>query len=266
MSLRINGRQIRGVAFDLEGTIVDLEPLHFAAHVETAKMLGLPIDLDNPETFTKHLPHFIGGPLEKIMEELLALAKWKGSEKEAEEMLKILSAKDSEIFRNLRDAEAVEIEPREGFMEVFEEIKRHGLPVAIGSLTEKADAEIILRKSGLDKLFAPENIVLRENVQRLKPDPEMYIKTAECMRIPTGRQLVFEDSHNGVRAAKDAGSVPVGVPTRFEESIILRMWENGARFIFKDWESVGYEFSRPREGEVPIDRESHLRHYGKELF
>ena len=48
MSLRINGRQIRGVAFDLEGTIVDLEPLHFAAHVETAKMLGLPIDLDNP--------------------------------------------------------------------------------------------------------------------------------------------------------------------------------------------------------------------------
>ena len=50
---------ILGVAFDLEGTIVDLEPAHHGANLAMARAAGLKLTLDQA---IERLPHFIGGP------------------------------------------------------------------------------------------------------------------------------------------------------------------------------------------------------------
>src|SRR3989338_9577018 len=114
----IKERQIKGVAFDLEGTIVNLEPLHFAAHLEAARQIGVTIDLDNPKTFTELFPNFIGGPDKIVMEQI-----WKVAREYADDS-KLLSVDelaeiDKEYYRSLLH-DVADISPREGFMKVYE--------------------------------------------------------------------------------------------------------------------------------------------------
>ena len=107
--LQIAGIPIEGAAFDLEGTVIDLEPLHFAAHIETAKSVGVILDLDDPTTFTENIPHFIGGPYEALIEEIVTLAQKRGmlhaiSVESRQQLLRDLSEYDNTTYRNLRDS------------------------------------------------------------------------------------------------------------------------------------------------------------------
>ncbi len=240
-SLVIDGRKIKGVAFDLEGTVVDLEPQHWAAHVATAESLGISLSFKDPQTFTI-VPHFIGGPHEQIMREILQLAidrgLWQQTDEETREAkLASMDSYDRDMYRNLRDV-LTDMPPREGFLEIFEQIRARGLPVAIGSLTETQDAKLILQKSGLDQLFDPQNIILKEDVSNVKPNPEVYLKTAQRLGIDPRRQLVFEDSHNGIIAAREAGSVPIGIPSIDRPEVIQRLRDAGAVQIFTGWREV----------------------------
>ena len=78
----VNGRKILGVAFDLEGTLVNLEKLHWDAHMRASEEAGLDLYLNledfndpkNTETFLL-LPHFIGSPREVIMQDIVTLAR-----------------------------------------------------------------------------------------------------------------------------------------------------------------------------------------------
>lgn len=133
----MNLSRIEGVTFDLEGTIVNLEPYHWAAHVATAESLGIAIDLDDPRTFTE-LQHFIGGPNEKIMEEILDLAEirslWEPGKEPKEIKLASMKAKDRTTYRDLRDS-LDKMPPREGFLDFLDQLRSQNIPVAIGSLT-----------------------------------------------------------------------------------------------------------------------------------
>lgn len=151
---------------------------------------------------------------------------------------------DRATYRGLRDA-LDEMPPREGFIEVYKQILELGLPTAIGSLTETQDARIILEKSGLDQLFDSQRIILKEDVTNVKPAPEVYQRTAERMGVNPRRQLVFEDSHHGVSAARDAGSVVYGVPTIDQPSVIIRLREAGAIQVATNWNDVRRELFGP---------------------
>lgn len=250
--IKVAGRQIDGVTFDLEGTVIDLEPLHFAAHVETARLLGIALDWNDPDVVIRDVPHFIGGPHESIMEELLDLAKqrkmWIEESKEAREAkLKQLSKYDRSTYINLRDGQ-LEYPLREGFIEFFKQLQAEGIPVAIGSLTDDKDAWLLIEKSGLINLFDQDKIILKSHVAYVKPAPEVYIKTAERMGISPLRQLVFEDSHNGVKAAREAGSIAIGMPTLYRPMIIDRLKQEGAVSIFESWKQVSLSSLRALEG------------------
>ncbi len=243
----VAGRNIKGVAFDLEGTIVDLEPFHFAAHVETARRVGVELNLDDPRTFTELVPNFIGGPSRTIQEQIrtLAIQRREGQAKEipsVEEML----AMDREHFLSLRDAIDV-IPPREGFLPVLQSLKEREIPIAIGSLTPREDAEIILHKSGLDQLFDPRVIILADDVAKPKPDPEVYRRTAQRMNINPEQQLVFEDSHNGVKAAIEAGSLVIGMPVVDQPAILARLKQEGAIMIYRSWRDISLEMFTTNE-------------------
>lgn len=252
--LQISGRDISGVAFDLEGTIIDLEPQHFAAHVKTAESLGITLDLDNPDTFTNFVPHFVGGPDAAVIDDIVNLAIGLGllrelDENSRREKSRELSDYDKSTFTILRDS-LDEIPPREGFLTFFEQLKSQNIPVAIGSLTSREDALILLEKSGLDKLVSHNRIILKEDVSSVKPDPEVYVRTAERMGILPTNQLVFEDSHNGIIAAREAGSLTIGMPTMGRIEIIDRLRQEGAAFVFNSWNEVNLR-TLTLEGNTP---------------
>lgn len=217
---------IKGIAFDLEGTVVDLERFHHNAHLEVCKSVGLNISLT--EAIEK-IPHFIGGPDNKIMEDIHLLGY---DTKSVEEMIEM----DSKLYeKELMNTPM--ILPRPGFLEFLDKLKKIGMKYSIGSLTDTKWAVYILEKSGLIHHFDTNNIILREHVFNLKPSPDVYLKTAQRMNISPTEQIVFEDSPNGAIAAVNAGSVVIAMPVYYKNpEAIKRLKEVPVLEIFSNWE------------------------------
>ncbi len=222
---------IKGIAFDLEGTVVDVEAAHHQGHFVAAREVGVELDLDSA---LEKLPHFIGGPDDRIAEEILALSPQKDSIT-AEQIL-VRDKYWYEIY-----LKELPVAPRPGFLRVFNELKEHGFLVSIGSLTAEIQATFLLDQSGLKQLFGAENIVLREHVENMKPAPDVFLKTAAIMGLDPKEQLVFEDSSNGVRAARAAGSIAIGMPVYNRPETVQALTEAGASKIFTSWEEINIE-------------------------
>lgn len=217
---------IKGIAFDLEGTVIDVEEAHHKAHLNVARDAGVLLTLD--EAILK-IPHFIGGPGKVLMQELYDLSNKSLS---PEAMLQRGDEYYEEFLASLT------IAPRPGFLDFLETAQRHGLEIAIGSLTPKNQATKLLEHSGLLKLFPMERITLEEHVKNLKPAPDVFLETARRMNISPNEQLVFEDSPRGVQAALTAGSKAIGMPVYKRSETIDALWKAGASKVFLDWKSV----------------------------
>jgi len=223
---------IQGIAFDLEGTIIDLEYLHWQGHLAAAREFGIHMEL---EEAIKYIPHFVGGPDEAIAEEIAALLN--KSNKDQSDF--ILNRTRYYFIKSLEDIDKIEI--RKSFLRIYCSFKDRCLPMTIGSLTTRSIAEILLKKSSLDQYFFPECILLREDVKKVKPDPEIYLKTARRMNILPEQQLVFEDSINGIIAARRANSIPIGIPTLNNNSFMAQMLKAGAFKVYSCWDDVNVE-------------------------
>ena len=218
---------IRGVAFDLEGTLVDLESIHHEAHLSAAKESG--VLLTWSEAMAK-LPSFVGGPDEAVAREIALLAG------NAELLATVFARKQVHFDRLLRKAQP--LKTREGFQEVYNYLKRRGYPLAVGSVTPKARASPLSRDAGLERMFELERMVFAEDIGEPKPSPAVYLETARRLGIPATEQLVFEDSVPGVRAAKAAGSQVVAIPTVWLPEYMKRLELAGAEKIFRSWQDV----------------------------
>lgn len=217
---------IRGVAFDLEGTVIDVEAAHHGAHLRAMAEMGIEMTL---EEALVRIPHFIGGPHECIRDEVWALS-------DGTKPPNFFDERDRFWYDKL--LKTMPITPRPGWRWCFGEILARGLHVSIGSLTRKDQAQHLLARSGLDRLFKPKTIVLHDDVQHLKPAPDVFLETARRMGIDPKDQLVFEDSPNGVRAAIAAGSKAVGMPVVIRGSTVGALVDAGASRIFFDWREI----------------------------
>ena len=97
-----------------------------------------------------------------------------------------------------------------GVKEYIQDAKRLGLKLAIASSSKRAWVEGYLRQLGLFDVF--EAIICRENVRRIKPDPELFLTAIQALHVRADEALVFEDSPNGILAANRAGVRVVAVP------------------------------------------------------
>jgi len=219
--------KIKGIAFDLEGPLVDVESAHHQGHILSAADVGL--KMTNEDCLK--LPHFIGGPDTEVAKEIAQLA---GGAADADFVYNRKKFHYDELIKTLP------IRLRPGVTNIFEEIMEENLKIAVGSLTIKAQATLLLEKTGLYGIFG-KNILLREDVRNVKPDPEVFLKTAEIMGIRPEEQLVFEDSPNGIIAAKAAGSIAVGMPTIHVPITIKKLIDAGAVRIFWDWREINFQ-------------------------
>lgn len=182
-------------AFDLEGTLVDLELLHQQAFEHVAGSLGVRFNYDD---FLK----FIGAG-ELVISK--AIADLIGGETIGHQEIRRAKQK---IYNDLLHSQ--EIKPREGVIEYLDSAHSHFGDLVVVTLTPRDKAQLILSRSGLLSFF--EYAVCEEDVTSLKPAPDAYSKAAGLLSSQTKRMLAHEDSPPGVASAKAAGSPVAAFP------------------------------------------------------
>lgn len=177
---------MKAVIFDMDGVIIDSEPIHFEVDMQTMKDLGCNISAEE-------LEKYVGTTNEYIFTHIKKNYKIRES---VEEIINYRSemAKNKVIQANL--------EPIEGIRELLNDLKNNNIPVAIASSSPRDFIDVVVSKFNLQDYF--EYIVSGEEVENGKPAPDVYIETAKRLGISPWNCTVIEDSKNGVLAAKAA--------------------------------------------------------------
>ena len=97
-----------------------------------------------------------------------------------------------------------------GVRELLEMLSLRGFPAAIASSTRTQTVRAEILAAGLQDYFL--HIIGGDQVSRSKPEPDIFLKAADCLGVPPENCCVIEDSYNGIRAASRAGMFPIMIP------------------------------------------------------
>lgn len=229
-------KPIAGVVFDLEGTVVDMEPAHHEAHIQAAKVIGVELTLEQCLD-GKTVPHFIGGPDEAVAKDVANLIPGISLEIQAwQDSVSMFLANDKEVYERLMKQRS--FEPRPGFWDVLGWLKSWGYPTAIGSSTPPEYAEMLMSRSGLYEHFPKRRVVLGQKAKDGKAIPDVWLECAERMGVGADELLVFEDSPRGIAGAVQVGASCVGMPVYSRLEVLGKLREAGAVHIYTDWRHV----------------------------
>jgi len=95
----------------------------------------------------------------------------------------------------------------------LKEIKNAGFKIGVGSSAPLVNVDFVLDETKIQIFF--DTKVSEDHVSKGKPDPEIYLKSAQLLNVQPSECLVFEDSHTGIQAAMNAGMNVVGVATTY---------------------------------------------------
>lgn len=184
--------QLAAVLFDMDGLLVDTEPLWFEVETEVMSRLG-------GEWSTADQAKLVGGSLHATLDYVLGkalhpvprdvLADW------------MLDGMVAKVRRG-------PVTLRPGAAALLAEVKAAGVPHALVTSSERIIMEAVFAATGLSFALT----VCAEDVTRIKPDPEPYLLATKLLGVDPAASVVLEDSPNGVAAAEAAGCQAIAVP------------------------------------------------------
>ncbi len=184
-----------GFIFDMDGVIVDNYRYHIEAWGEFFRRKGIGFDATN---FTKI---YFGKNNTDILQSLYGKTL---AEAEIEE----LGEEKETIYRELYQPH---IKPLEGLIGLMEQLKSYSKKIAIASSAPQSNIEFVVENTGIAKYI--DAIVNGNMVKHGKPNPDIFLKAAQLIKLPPAKCLVFEDSFSGIQAAKNAGMQVIAVAT-----------------------------------------------------
>lgn len=202
---------MKGVIFDMDGTMVDNMMTHHRAWQRKLAALGLELSLEE-------VREKIHGINTEILERLF------GNRFTPEERARISNEKEAEYRRIFRG----ELHLVDGLPEFLEALAAAGIPMAIGTAAPPENVDFVLDELGIRHYFR--GVFHAGSVSRGKPDPEIFEKAAGSMGLPARDCLVFEDSPTGAEAALRAGS-PAIILTTTHRKAEFREFPNVKKFI-----------------------------------
>ncbi len=185
---------IKGIVFDMDGTLIDSEKLYDDNLKLALPQMGYEY---NEEVVMRSM----GLPHDKVCE---TLAEHYGSGLDMEELFVLVRKGVHAYIAEF----GVPLKP--GVFELMDYAKSLGLPMAVASSTYRSSAMKKLELSGIANYL--DASIFGDEVANGKPAPDIFLKAAELIGIPPSECLAIEDSHNGVKAASIAGMYTVMVP------------------------------------------------------
>ena len=183
---------IRGVLFDLDGTLADTEPLQWEAYRNVLRPFGVEIGM---EEYRRRWIAVDGGAE-------YACATY-GLPIDAAE----LRHRKTIAYRALI---AAGVAPRPGARQVLERLRPH-YRLAVATNSVRAEVAIVLGHLGITDLL--EAVIAREDYVAAKPAPDAYRAAAQALALPPAACVVIEDTSRGVQAGLAAGCTVVALAT-----------------------------------------------------
>ena len=109
-----------------------------------------------------------------------------------------------------RMARILSLPPLPGVLEMLNAAQRMGLRLSVASSSRHRWVDGHLARLGLDHFF--ETVKCADDVLRTKPQPDLYLSALDALQVSPAEAIAFEDSPNGVRAARSAGIFVVAIP------------------------------------------------------
>jgi HAD superfamily hydrolase (TIGR01509 family) len=193
---------IRALIFDFDGLILETEEPIYRSWKEVYEAHGVPLPFElwlktvgsSNQAFhpQQYLEQSLGGPLPQ-----------------------------DEIDRRVaRRVELVLAEPlRPGVLDVAEAARAAGMKVGVASSSSRDWVRGHLERLGIIDLF--DCLRCRDDVEHVKPEPDLYLASLDCLGVAANQAVAIEDSPNGVIAAKRAGLLCVAVPNRITADLDL---------------------------------------------
>jgi beta-phosphoglucomutase len=205
------------IIFDMDGVIVDNHEFHFKAWKEFCEKYGIHL---NEDDFKEN----ING---RTISEVVSFVFKK--ELSAKEIKDYGDEKES-MYRNIyKDY----IKPVRGIEDFLRHLKGENVKVAVATSAPTVNVDFTLDTLNLRRYF--DLIIDSTFVEKGKPDPQVYLVTAEKLGMAPERCIVFEDSVSGIKAGKNAGMWVIGLETTHEAKDIEE-----ADAIIKDFEGLTY--------------------------
>lgn len=177
----------RCVIFDMDGVIIDSEPIHMACEKEIFRMLGISI--------TEEEHHTMVGTTDLVM--WTRLKKSFSLSQSTKELVKLKQTFYIDYLKSRTNLKPVPYIP-----ELMSTLYQNGFLLALASSSPHTQIDFILNEFELSNFFSV--IVSGDDVRHGKPNPEIFLKASELIGISPEHCFVIEDSMNGVLAAKNA--------------------------------------------------------------
>jgi HAD superfamily hydrolase (TIGR01509 family) len=213
------------VIFDLDGLIVDTEPLHRRAFNLILRACGAAYEFSADEYGRIFTGRVIHENAEYVRERF-------GLAQNANEI-----AEGHRALYNLLIADAENIQTMPGLMELLAYLGAQNLRVAIASSSRPEQIHVILRGLKLPRQF--DVIVGNDGALKPKPAPDVYLRAASQLGVAPAQAIALEDSHSGVRAARAAGIAVFAIPNDYTK---MQDFSN-ATAIYPDLNAVREFFS-----------------------
>jgi len=207
--------KVNAAIFDLDGTLIDNNSYHLQSWLQYLKDM-------NREMSEEEYKANVNGRTNKDVIEYIYQRKM--DDKEA---MKYAHEKEA-IYRQLY---APYIKPVAGLLELLEKLRSLSIPMAIATSGIQVNIDFLFEHIPIRSYF--DVIVNSAHISKGKPDPEIYIKTAELLKVSPAECLVFEDAVVGINSARAAGMKVVGVLTTHKAEEL-----SGADILIKDFSEL----------------------------
>lgn len=184
---------IQTVIFDMDGVIVDTEPVHHYAYVQHFKQLNIEV---SPEMYAS----FTGNSTKNIYERL------KETYNLSQDVQTLVETKRN-LFNDAFDSKE-DLYLLDGVEDLIKDLYTNGMQLVLASSSANVTIERIFDRFNLHHYFTHK--VSGEDFPKSKPHPAIFLKAAELAQTPVENCIVIEDSTNGIQAAKSANIYCVG--------------------------------------------------------
>jgi beta-phosphoglucomutase len=181
--------------FDMDGLVLDTESTYFAAWQLAVEAMGYRGD---PHAFKA----LSGYHYSQVEAQLLS---WYGADFNLQSFRRL----GGEFWQRYVNEHGIVV--KQGVIALLDYADQNQIPVCLATNSAAINARECLVIAGIKHRFPL--IVTGDDVERVKPEPDIFLKAADRMQADIRRCLVFEDSHTGIVAASASGAHTVYVPS-----------------------------------------------------